>query len=287
MKHGGGSQRWLVSYADMVTLLFALFLVLFAVSSVDNSRLVQVADALDQRLKQEQSKPLPQVEVSLPSTRHASTRSSNDHITTLNHLESRLSGYDVKRTARGLAVSLASDGILFESGQAHLKTRSELVLRDLLVALEDSDLIVRIEGHTDSQPIHTEQFQSNWELSVMRAWAVARYFVRQGISAERISIMGFGSEQPVAPNTTAEGRAKNRRVVLYFQFRSDALYSGTMKGTEENGQRDGSTVTSKLGSGAISVWTADTAHSNPAGGGPHDTGVDHLVHQDNSGLGPY
>lgn len=289
MKHGGsGSQRWLVSYADMVTLLFALFLVLFAVSSVDNTRLLDLADALDMRLKQQEMvMQKEQTGLNLPPRNAAVTRPKDPTVKTLSHLESRLSGYDVRRTDQGVSVCLSSDGILFDSGQAELKPRSAYVLKELSEVLKDSQMVVRIEGHTDSQPISTARFQSNWELSVMRAWAVARYFLGNGVSPDRVSVMGYGSHHPVAPNTTARGRASNRRVVIHFSLASEPSASPTMPLKEEKEEQHGPRVTTEHRGGSVSVWTADTVDLDPDSGGADDSGTDHFVHSDNRGLGPY
>lgn len=279
---GSNTQRWLVSYADMVTLLFALFLVLFAVASVDNSRLVEVAEELDKRLKMEERLPPPPVPEVLTEPEPVPGQ-----LLTLRRLETQLEGYDLIRTDQGLSVSLASDGILFDSGEAQLKTEAEPTLRGLMEVLRSSNFTVRIEGHTDSMPIHTERFKSNWELSLMRAWAVANYFLEQGIEPERISVMGLASRRPVASETSAAGRAKNRRVVLIFDSKSAAPSLSTILQSEASQVAHDTRPIAEHRSGSVSVWTSDPDDPHASSDRTHHLGPDNLFYQDYSRLGPY
>ena len=283
MKHGGGTQRWLVSYADMVTLLFALFLVLFAVSSVDNSRLVELADALDKQLKQEQAKPQKAIPIDLPAPKQPLT----EPVETLSHLEQRLKGYDVKRTPKGLSVSLTSDGILFESGEATLKPQSRLLLKELRDVLNHSKFVVRIEGHTDSQPISTPRFSSNGELSVMRAWAVGEYFLKDGLNADRISIIGLGSSRPVADNRTAAGRAANRRVVIHFHLESVPPVQETIESVEAEAETDDSTSITEYRLRTTSVGPTDSPGPDNHGSGSDHPGPHDLFHSNHRGPVPH
>ncbi|HIB63895.1 MAG TPA: hypothetical protein EYO33_01935 [Phycisphaerales bacterium] len=283
MKHGGGTQRWLVSYADMVTLLFALFLVLFAVSSVDNSRLVELADALDKQLKQEKAKPQKPIPIDLP----APQQPLNEPVETFSHLEQRLKGYDVKRTPTGLSVSLTSDGILFESAQATLKPQSRLLLKELRDVLNHSKFVVRIEGHTDSQPISTPRFSSNGELSVMRAWAVGEYFLKDGLNPDRISIMGLGSSRPVADNKTAAGRAANRRVVIHFHLESAPPTQETIESVEAEAETDDSTSITEYRLRTTRVGSPDSPGPDTHGTGPDHSGAHDLFHSDHRGPVPH
>jgi chemotaxis protein MotB len=117
---------------------------------------------------------------------------------------------------RGLVIRLLTDELLFDTGRADLKTRSLPLLARISSLLSSGDLRnpVRVEGNTDSVPISTGQFRSNWELSTARANAVLEFLLAHGVKPLRLSATGYGSVRPIAPNATAEGRAKNRRVEL-------------------------------------------------------------------------
>lgn len=279
MSHrAGDSQRWLVSYADMVTLLFALFLVLFAVASVDNSRLKGLATALDQRLRQVEPAPVgppPEPETFLASSNDSRAR-------TLALLEDQLDGFEVTRTPQGIAVSLHSDGILFDSGQSELKPQAEAVLSDLQEIIENSPLSLRVEGHTDSQAIHTLQYQSNWELSVHRAWAVAKRFIEKGVDPDKISVMGYGAKRPVADNNSPEGRSKNRRVVLHFVATSEHEPKPTMPIPEAQDTTYGPRVPKDVRIRASRSRTSNSADTDSDGPRSDDPGADNLIHQDYS-----
>lgn len=128
------------------------------------------------------------------------------------HLPER---WKVEPRGEELLLSLSSDGVLFASGSGVLEASGRKALDDLQEVLSDPELHVRVEGHTDSQPLRGSQYADNWELSVARASAVARYLMKAyGITPSRLAVMGYGSQQPVATNLTPDGRALNRRVVL-------------------------------------------------------------------------
>jgi chemotaxis protein MotB len=114
---------------------------------------------------------------------------------------------------RGLVVRLLTDGVFFDSGQAELKPAAGPILRRLgkVLRLERSHPLV-VEGYTDSQPIQSGRFPSNWELSGARASGVVRHFIGSGVPLERLSMAGFAQQHPVAKNDTPAGRSANRRV---------------------------------------------------------------------------
>lgn len=114
---------------------------------------------------------------------------------------------------RGLVVSI-QETLLFESGSADINTRAREILRNISTVLAASPNQIKVEGHTDNLPIHTVQFPSNWELSVIRSTNVVQIFQHEGISPNRLSATGYGEYRPIASNETALGQGKNRRIDL-------------------------------------------------------------------------
>jgi len=125
----------------------------------------------------------------------------------------------VERTGRSLVVEVR-DGVLFASARADLTADGAAVIRRLASLLASMPAEIEVEGHTDPVPIRTDRYPSNWELSAARAAAVARKLIDNGVPADRIKAVGRADTRPVAPNTTAEGRAANRRVVLLIHART-------------------------------------------------------------------
>ncbi|NVI85153.1 OmpA family protein, partial [Janthinobacterium sp. BJB401] len=119
----------------------------------------------------------------------------------------------VTQTSRGVSVEINAS-VLFDPGAARLTTESDQALRAVAVLLKDDTHDVQVEGHTDVQPISNSNFASNWELSAARASAVVRLFIASGVKASRLTAVGHADNIPVAPNETAEGRARNRRVAV-------------------------------------------------------------------------
>jgi chemotaxis protein MotB len=232
-------ERWLVSYADFITLLFAFFVVLFASSQADKHKQAQVASAMKAAFAQlgvfdTQSAALPL----------ADTESSDAHGTanpiapplpsdvTANELKQQIDQMLMQqiglgRIAKdsvttyngrdGLVISLHEGGF-FESGSAEVTPASIPLLSALVDTLPLRP--VRVEGHTDDIPIHTAQFATNWELSTARASAIARFLIEHSrLNPVDVSAAGYAEFHPVATNATAEGRAQNRRVDIILLTR--------------------------------------------------------------------
>ncbi len=201
-------DRWMLSYADLVTLLLALFIVLYA--AADQQRARQIANSFTSQA--------PQTEKSafgngvLPAQNALISENEKiEHILTDNPNFAQIA--KVRQTSRGLVVSLEEAGF-FQSGEADINAQAEPLIEALANALRDSDKQIRVEGHTDSTPISTARYPSNWELSTARASAVLSRLISQGIAPSRLSASGYGDVQPIADNSTPEGRAQNRRVDL-------------------------------------------------------------------------
>ena len=226
-------ERWLVSYADFITLLFAFFVVLFASGQTDKRKQVKLAEAMQsafthQGIFDPHSKTPPMSDMNatpiaaqpsplalpLPSAVEAEQQVA-EHIEKViqkqvaeQHLGAGL--VSVRPTQEGLVVSLREAGF-FASGSADLRPDSVGVLNAVAGALPHSSM--RVEGHTDSIPIHTGQFATNWELSTARAATITRLLLAQGAtSPQQIAAAGYAEFHPVADNGTDTGRAQNRRV---------------------------------------------------------------------------
>lgn len=204
-------ERWLISYADLVTLLFTLFVVLYAAS--DHDRASKVAEAMKEIVtKSPNTASLPAGNGILPGSNEVTdARQAMEQAFALNPaLRARAR---IINTRDGFIVSLAEAGF-FAPGEAAIREDANAFIESLADALQHSSARLRVEGHTDSTPISTARYPSNWELSSARASLVLSKFVGRGISPARLSLAGYGGEQPIADNATAEGRALNRRVDL-------------------------------------------------------------------------
>ncbi len=262
-------ERWLLTYADMITLLLALFVVLFSISSVNVSKfrtlkeslrdafsgkvvsggesILQTGTSVRARAPDAISAAIlpgaPNIQVSQPSSARAlAARSEQDE---RERLKARLDSYAASHgfenrvetvvARRGLVVRLLTDDVLFDSGQAVLKPRGKPLLGEVADLLEvDQRHPIVVEGHTDDVPIHTAQYDSNWELSTARATQVTRYLIGQGVPESRFAAAGYADVHPIASNATAAGRARNRRVEVVLQRlypTSDDVAPDAAKGT--------------------------------------------------------
>jgi chemotaxis protein MotB len=225
-------ERWLVSYADFITLMFAFFVVLFASSQADKNKQAQVANAVKAAFAElgmfDHHATTPPLTMSAGATASmvndaaAMQLAENATVEQLKQHLDRLIEVQVQRGhlpkdsvttyigRDGLVISLHEAGF-FASGSAEVDPASLPLLSALLDTLPLRP--VRVEGHTDDVPIHTAQYATNWELSTARASAIARFLLsRSKIAPKDVSAAGYAEFHPVAPNTTAEGRTQNRRV---------------------------------------------------------------------------
>ncbi|HLX85650.1 MAG TPA: flagellar motor protein MotB [Terriglobales bacterium] len=240
-------ERWLVSYADFITLLFAFFVVLYASSQVDKRKVGKLALAIQVAFQEmgvfeasttevpiDSSAPMPfstaqAVEnservaslgriASSPNGSPGTTVENGDLAELQAELETALASQiehkeiALHREPDGLVISLREVGF-FESGSAQMKAASQSAFDRIAGMLRQREYRLRIEGHTDNAPIHTVQFPSNWELSTSRATEIVRLLiVRDGFGPNRLSAAGYAEYHPVASNLTVEGRGMNRRV---------------------------------------------------------------------------
>jgi chemotaxis protein MotB len=228
-------DRWMVSYADFITLLFAFFVVMYAFAKADQKKQMQVSEAIDSGFSSlgvfhdATSKPpegaaaaqtATPLNIVMGENVMSPSRVKDDLEHVRRELEQKLSNQvsthtiSIQMGRDGLVISLREAGF-FSSGSATPKPESLPSLRQIAASLGHTPYDLRIEGHTDNIPIHTNEFDSNWELSSARATRIARFFIDlKAISPERISAAGYAEFHPVAGNDTAAGRAENRRVDL-------------------------------------------------------------------------
>lgn len=225
-------ERWLVSYADFITLLFAFFVVMYAISSVNeekyrvlsSSLLNAFGDAPGRAIMVQPEHTVPPVVLTRPSPEkrraNEALRREKEHLTRIaRDIVSVLAPLvhegkvRVTQTPRGVNVEINAS-VLFAPGDAKVSDESSSVLREVAAVLKDDDHAIQVEGHTDSVPIKNAFFPSNWELSAVRASSVIRLFVDSGVREERLTAVGRGATQAVADNETPEGRLRNRRVTV-------------------------------------------------------------------------
>lgn len=232
-------DRWLLSYSDFITLLLAFFVVLFASAYRDNQSIRKLSRAIHNGFQtmgafsQDESgyggaysNALPETDVdnsrvqsAIPPQTARQGRSSVDVFELRRQLEAEM-GTELKNhevviqaTPEGFVISLKELGF-FDSGQAVLLPGAADKIKRIAKILAKPGLDLRVDGHSDNQPIHTSQFRSNWELSTSRAMNVLLLLVEDGFDPRNISASGYGQYRPVADNTTAQGRKINRRVDL-------------------------------------------------------------------------
>jgi chemotaxis protein MotB len=253
-------EAWAIPYGDLITLLLAFFVVMYAISSVNEGKYRVLSNSLSEAFGGPQHSivevptaqlaapggasaipapiPPPIALASLPRRPDAPLADSREAIAALEHaqrqkesqqqaqlgaiasdLEASLSGLmdsgdiAVRRNPLFLEVEMRTD-ILFGSGSAQLLGGAPDIMRRIAGTLAPFPNPVKVEGHTDDQPIASLQFPSNWELSAARAASVVKLFVDAGVAPTRVAVVGYGAERPKASNETPEGRNANRRVVL-------------------------------------------------------------------------
>lgn len=225
-------ERWLVSYADFITLLFAFFVVMYAISSVNEGKyrvlsnslgaafgtgaavsVTQIAPERQQAFPlARQARPERQQLEALRQKRSAMTSMARKIQASLASLVER-GIVRVTQTSRGVKVEINAS-ILFAPGDARLSATSGEALTVIAEIVKDDSHALQVEGHTDNMPISNAAFASNWELSSARASSVVRLFAENGVSQHRLTAVGHADNVPVGSNATPEGRMRNRRVEI-------------------------------------------------------------------------
>ncbi len=251
-------ERWLVSYADFITLLFAFFVVMYAISSINEGKYRVLSESLSAVFKEPQKdhnlgQTLEPIQIGQlkkgndllgdPAASHGSvssestTETAGENLETeharleslADQIEAALSPYilddlvAIKRHDLWVEVEMKS-GLFFSSGKADLSKESLPILYRLSEIFREIDNTIHVEGHTDNLPINTPEYPSNWALSSARAAVVVNQLMRNGIDPRRMAAIGYGEYHPVADNGTEEGRYQNRRVVIVLMSHGAARY---------------------------------------------------------------
>ncbi len=235
----GEKDRYLITYADLITLLLGLFVILYASGQVDTEKYQELSSAFSKYFKSEPAKALNGGNGPLDGSKKAIPepmllpREPKSLEEVEAETEKALSSFvsqgllSLKRTESGIVVTI-SESLLFNSGKAEIQANGLKAIDSLSKVLRSAKLSIAVDGHTDSTPIKTFQYESNWHLSVARALNVAYRMMRLGVPEENFVIRGFGDKRPVADNVTAEGKMQNRRVeITISQPHPDAPASQT------------------------------------------------------------
>ena len=226
-------ERWLVSYADFMTLLFAFFVVMYALSSINEGKYRILSNSMGSAFNnaaaniastpsaavippiavvQKQNAPAKAQDGERQKQRDKMRNIAKDILAVMAPLIEQ-GKVRVIETSRGVTIEI-NDSILFSPAQAQLQPALAKALRAIAEVLAPTDFPITIEGHTDNVPIKNAQFPSNWELSAVRATTVLRLFADSGVAGDRLTAIGYADTRPVEPNLFADGRARNRRVSI-------------------------------------------------------------------------
>ncbi|MCD6293086.1 MAG: flagellar motor protein MotB [Deltaproteobacteria bacterium] len=217
-----GENEWLMTFADLSTLLLCFFVLLFSISSVDNKKFRSIMNEVRVSLGNV---------VPMTALKHEEVKEGGDAVlnllakqkTVATELEEIIKD---EKLSSSTVVDMGDDGallriggkVMFESGSDKINHRILSALDKIIImAIKYPQYNIDIKGHTDNLPISDGKFSSNWELSALRATTVLRYLLESGLEAERLTATGYADTQPLVPNLTAENRARNRRVEFLFK----------------------------------------------------------------------
>jgi len=236
-------ERWLVSYADFITLLFAFFVVMYAISSVNEGKYRVLSDSISSAFRNipgstsgaiVQVNPTPPMPVSIPFKKPQIANIKTDVVREKNRELLRSKAKEITEAlaplvqqgqvritegALGITVEINAS-VLFDSGEARLQIPAMRALTAVGQILATTDFPITVEGHTDNAPINTPLFPSNWELSGARAASVVRLFIDTGVDPRRLTATGYAEQRPMADNATIEGRQRNRRVAINMESKT-------------------------------------------------------------------
>jgi chemotaxis protein MotB len=234
------SERWLLTYADLITLLLIFFIVLYSMSKIDAKRFEEMSKSLAiafgsagrSGMLDAGRSVIPGDRVYKEQLEMQNTEERIRRMIAQQGLEGKIS---TDLGARGLVVSV-KDTVLFSVGSADLTPAARGIMKNVTTILRGMPNAIRIEGHSDTVPIHTERYYSNWELSTARATNVLQFFIQEGgIAPDRLSAAGYGEYKPIVPNSNDRNRALNRRVDIvllssaYSKFEPGGVLGEGMK----------------------------------------------------------
>ena len=234
--HEASSERWLITYADLITLLLIFFVVMYALSNIDAKKFEAMAISMASAMGGSSSV-LPNPGVAIPPG--VSSQDAAEEAAELERLRQELQQYieenglsgnvTVRLEERGIVVSF-SDVALFPLGSAVLTPTARTFIDQVGQILMGTTQYIRVEGHTDDLPINTREYPSNWELSTARANSVVQAVIADlGFPQNRLSVTGYGEFRPQAPNDTMENRQRNRRVdIVVLRARFETAEPGSV-----------------------------------------------------------
>ncbi len=248
VEHTENHDRWLVSYADFITLLFAFFVVMYSISSVNEGKYRVLSRSLDSafEIMDKTNKPIQigepaasfdPIQIATSAAQRKTDQQLTDEIREERQRLGRISEQfeevlepyidkqliSVKRNDFWVELEMKSR-MLFSSGEADLADSALPVLKKIAEIFREVPNVIYVEGHTDDIPIETVEFPSNWDLSAARAASVVKQLTKLGISPGRLAAVGYGEFHPIADNRVEEGRFNNRRVVLVLMSQALARY---------------------------------------------------------------
>lgn len=206
-------ERWLVSYADFITLLFAFFVVMYSTSSINEGKYRAVSESA-QAAFNPSSLTSKKIEIGPKLSSGSRQTGKVEYISAIKNVMREFEQSRkvvVFQNSRGIVIRI-TDTALFDSGKAEIKSEAVEAIDSLATTLTGIKRNIQIEGHTDNIPINSPIYPSNWELSSSRATSIVRRFVNMGLEPSNLTAIGYGEYRPIAENDTAEGRSKNRRV---------------------------------------------------------------------------
>ena len=235
-------ERWLVSYADFITLLFAFFVVMYALSSINEGKYRIMSDSISSAFRSVpggagqiavNTSITSPTSIAIP-TKRLPPNAKTDATQVMKRESLRKMARDLNKAlaplvdegkvkvtegALGITVDINAS-VLFAPGDARLDLAAVRALAAVAQILAPTDFPIIVEGHTDNTPINTPQFPSNWELSGMRASSVVRLFIESGVDGRHLTATGYADQRPQADNASAEGRQRNRRVAITIESRT-------------------------------------------------------------------
>lgn len=216
-------ERWLITYADLITLLLAFFIMMYTFSKNDTQRYQELTGQLKTIFTGGSSvaaqgntvgKVPFDISVKAPGSNGDVKDKLEEEIDKINKNESPQNNISIVNDERGIVIRVM-DQTFFDQGKADLKDKARQTLDTIAPVIKSISNHIRVEGHTDNTPIATAEFRSNWELSVRRATEVVRYFIeKRGLEPSRVSAAGYAEYRPLAPNDTAENKSRNRRIEI-------------------------------------------------------------------------
>lgn len=214
MSEGPNPLGWALTFGDLVTNLLLFFIVLYAMSTVEIDKLLQLSDSMKKALHKTAVDSSSVGSALISDPRRAKVTAVSEAIEDAVKALGIEKGVTVSEDERGTIISLV-DSFFFSSGQTSLNSQVKPILKEIGEFIRETNATVHVEGHTDNIEINKPPINSNWELSALRATEVVRFFIKEAkIPPTHLAAIGYGSTRPIVPNTTVENRDKNRRIDL-------------------------------------------------------------------------